>query len=250
MSHKKYDDNFVQSHIKINNMISTWPDKLNKKDVINFVNLNNAPMIFVPVISQNHIECISRNYFYCTRCEKWLKINQTIKDIKKHASIHVPDIFQKFSKQKKECLLDGEQEKIFIKNIVFFILFETNSFISIESPFLSNICSSLPNREKLTKILEKISKHIRNEIASELLHSSCNYITFDEWNDKKNRKFLGITVRAYIEGQYKDYFLDLIQLFEETNDATILSNVIIQSLLKYKDLGNICRTRKYLSDIK
>lgn len=109
-------------------------------------------MIFVPVVNNDMKECISKTHFYCTICEKWLKINQTVKDIRKNASVYAPDIFQNYTKQKKDNFLDGEHEKIFIKNIICFILFETNSFLSVESPFLSNICRSLLNREKLVTV--------------------------------------------------------------------------------------------------
>lgn len=56
--------------------------------------------------------------------------------------------------------------------------------------------------------------------------SSVNSITFDEWNSKRNQKFLGITIRALIDGNYKDFFLDLVRLNYETNDSHILSDVI------------------------
>lgn len=40
-------------------------------------------------------------------------------------------------------------------------------------------------------------------------------------------------MRSYIFGDYQDFFLDLQQLYEEINDAQVLSDVIKKSLKKY-----------------
>ena len=34
--------------------------------------LKNATMIFVPVISKNNIKVISKEYFHCSKCKRWL----------------------------------------------------------------------------------------------------------------------------------------------------------------------------------
>lgn len=86
------------------------------------------------------------------------------------------------------------------------------------------------SKEKLVLALSNISKYTRQEIKSNLLYSSANYITFDQWTDHKNREFLSLTIRAYIKKKYSDYFLDLIQLTSEKNDARKLANEIINSL--------------------
>lgn len=74
--------------------------------------------------------------------------------------------------------------------------FGCGSFNLIESSFLDNISDMVPKKEQIVVALENISKDTQNDITQLLMLSSINSITFDYWNDKKNRKFLGITIRA------------------------------------------------------
>ena len=74
---------------------------------------------------------------------------------------------------------------------------------------------------------------LQKEIKNILTCSSCNCITFDEWKDMKNRKYLGLNVRSFIDGSYRDFLLDFLRLNEERNDAQVLSRKIKTSLLNY-----------------
>lgn len=225
-----YDSHFVDSFFNIIDYIDTWPNNLQKEDISKFVNFVDANMLFIPVFKKEGKEKISRKIYYCSICKKWLKISDSIKHIKQHAAIHVPNIF---TKETQNLSFSQEQKKIFLKNITAFILFENNSFKSIESKFLKNITNELPSREKITIALSNIAKFTRNEIKSQLAISSANYLTFDQWSDPKNREYLGITIRSYIHGKYYDFFLDLIYLYSEVNSADILSNSITASLKNY-----------------
>ena len=212
---QRFEKHFTECYLDVKSLIKDWPTDLNKDDVIKFVSYNDANMIFVPIIMFNEQEVISRNYYYCSICKKWNKISDSIKNIKRHAFIHLPELFQKNTEQQNSKFLNENQEKNFLKNIVAFILFETNSFRLIESQFLKNISTKMISKEKLVLALSNISKYTRQEIKSNLLYSSANYITFDQWTDHKNREFLLLTIRAYIKKTYSDYFLDLIQLTSE-----------------------------------
>lgn len=103
-------------------------------------------------------------------------------------------------------LLTKEQDDKYVKNTIGYILFETEDFASIESHFLTSISKNLPNRKKLMIVLKKIARLTQKEINSQLVLLASNYLTFDEWTDSKQRKFLGITIRAFIEENYKDFF--------------------------------------------
>ena len=96
--------------------------------------------------------------------------------------------------------------KKIVKNMVGFILLDTDTFQTIENTFLNNITEDLPTKSKLIEILNNFSKMIQKEIKQLLLISSCNCLSFDEWSDLKNRKFLGITIRSLIDGMYCDFF--------------------------------------------
>lgn len=115
-----------------------------------------------------------------------------------------------------------------------FVLFDAGSFQLIESQFLSNISDAIPKREKIATASENISKDTQNEITQILKFSSANSITFDEWTDKREKKYLGITIRSFIISDYSDYFLDLIRLASEINDSTVHSNEILKCLLHYQ----------------
>ena len=233
MIKKTYENNFVEPSIHIGDYIETWPDTLDNKDVTRFVNLKNATMIFVPVFSKNNTEAISKEYFYCSKCKRWLKIFSSVKNIKRHAGIHLPEVFRDCTKSDKPSTFSEEREKKIVKNMVGFILLDTNTFQTIENTFLNNITEDLPTKSKLIEILNNFSKMIQKEIKQLLLISSCNCLSFDEWSDLKNRKFLGITIRSLIDGMYCDFFLDFIHLSEEVNDAEVLSAKIRKSLCQY-----------------
>lgn len=229
---RTYESHFTDSFINIKDFIDAWTDDIKKDDVIKFVNYIDANMLFIPVTKEDGKTKISRKVYYCSECKKWLKICDSIKNIKQHASLHVSTIFKKETQGKTDISTD-KQKKVFIKNIVAFVLFENNSFKSIESSFLKNISNDIPNRQQLTKILTKVANFTRGEIKNTLLNSTANYLTFDEWTDSRNRSYLGITIRSYIDKKYHDFFLDLIYLYSEINCADLLSTEIKKSLKMY-----------------
>lgn len=92
----------------------------------------------------------------------------------------------------------------------------------IESIFLSNISKNVSNRKKLLVSLENITRGTQKEIKNIIQSSSCNCLSFDEWTDLKNRPFLGIKVKRFICGNYRDFLLDFIHLSEEINDSKVL----------------------------
>lgn len=226
MTHS-YESHFVKANFNIEDFIQEWPNELQKND------FRDANMIFVPCNIVNGKEVISRKNYYCSVCKKWLKICDSIKQIKNHASIHVPEIFKKTTNKDNTILSDEEKKQRFIQNITAFILLETNSFCSIESPFLKKLSDDIPSREKIIQALTNVSNYVRNKIKTYIATSSANYLTFDQWTDPRNREYLGITIRTYISGIYYDFFLDLIYLYAEINDSDVLSKEIINSLNQY-----------------
>ena len=68
------------------------------------------------------------------------------------------------------------------------MLFDTNPFQSIESEFLSIISPDIPYRQKITAVLEILSRVTRDQINSKLIISSTNYIIFNCWTSYRNRE--------------------------------------------------------------
>ena len=114
-----------------------------------------------------------------------MKINGTIKDIKKHAAIHVSEHFKQCTKNKNQQNLTIEQENDFVKNTIGFILFETEDFASIESPFLTSISKKLPNRKKSLIALKNLARQTQKEIATQLASSSRIDQSFGKWQHYK-----------------------------------------------------------------
>lgn len=136
------------------------------------------------------------------------KTFESVKNIKRHVGIHDPDTFKHLTEKKNSFsnFLTEDQQNRLIKNLIGFILFDAGSFQLIESSFLENISLSIPKREKVVIALENISKDTQNEIMHLIQLSSANSITFNEWTDKRERKYLGITIRSLIDGTYQDFF--------------------------------------------
>lgn len=191
-------------------------------------------MIYIPVFNNDDKEIVSKNLFYCSMCEKWLQVSNSVKNIRRHAAVHLPQLFKNDSKDENtKTLLTRKQNDILSKNIVGFIIFEANSFSLLDSPFLTTVIENLPSKFKLLKALQKISDATQHEIKERLMLSSCSCLAFDEWTDHRNRPFLGVNMRALIHGEYQDFFLDFIHLSEETNDALVLAAKIKRTLGLY-----------------
>ena len=202
MSQSKYDKNFLKAILDPRDIIPIWT--INPDAVELWMNLKDASMIFVPCIDEH----ISRETFFCSICKKWFTIHNSVKNIKRHALIHSGTLQEKV-KQKNDFFSEN-QEKFLIEKMVSFIIFSTQTFQYSNDESLKKISNKLPNRNKITNILEKLAKATRDEIKSTILYSSSNSITFDGWTSKSNIPFFGITIRCLIDDEYKDFFLDLI----------------------------------------
>ena len=62
-------------------------------------------------------------------------------------------------------------------------------------------------------------------------YSSSNSITFDGWSSQNGNPYLGITIRTLIDYEFKDYFLNLVELSLE--DAANISTKVFFSLMEY-----------------
>lgn len=99
----------------------------------------------------------------------------------------------------------------------------TQCFQFVEDKSLQALTSKLPCRKYITEILDKISNATINEIKSRLTYLSSNYITFDGWTSKSNIPYLGITIRSLIGDEYYDYFLSLIEITTENQNALYIA---------------------------
>lgn len=208
-------------------MINNWV--IDKNLIQSWLNLKDAPMIFVPKINDH----ASHEKFFCTICKKWLSITNSVKNIKRHVKTHDKNFNYIPSKIKKNELFSNSQEKMIIEKIVNFIIFSTHTFQYTENSFLRSLSQNLPDRNKITKILSKISDLTIKEIKSNILYSCSNSITFDQWTSMANVPYLGITIRCLIDLEYKDYFLGLNELTSENLSADNLAIEVANTLKNY-----------------
>lgn len=229
MKTKGYESHFQNAFYDLKEIIDEW--KVDETAVQSWMNLKGANMIFVPKLNGG----ISKSTFFCTLCRKWLSINGSVRNICRHANIHIPDIMNSHKKTKasKEMIFTGKQEEFIITQIISFILLSTQTFQYTDNEFLKKISEKLPNRKRITNILETIAKSTNEQIKSSLVYSSSNSITFDGWTSKGNMPYIGITVRALIGNDYKDFFLDLIDIENIDQSSKILALNISQSLENY-----------------
>lgn len=108
MKQNKYDSNFIVAFLDPSDMINNWV--IDKNLIQSWLNLKDAPMIFVPKINDH----ASHEKFFCTICKKWLSITNSVKNIKRHVKTHdknfnyIPSKIKKnelFSKQIKMKIL-------------------------------------------------------------------------------------------------------------------------------------------------
>ena len=171
---KKYEKHFKKSIINIKDIINNWPEHINVDEITEFYTLKKADMIFIPLFIKDGKFILSRDDYYCTICGKWNKIANSVKNIKRHASIHLPEVFEKYVGKKNIAVMNDNQEKNFIRNIICFVLFDADAFVAIESQFLKNLTGTLPSRKKLMLVLKNISKQTQKDIASILSFSTIN----------------------------------------------------------------------------
>lgn len=227
MKQAKYDSNFIVAFLDPSDMIQHWV--IDKNSIQSWLNLKDAPMIFVPKINDH----ASHEKFFCSICKKWLSITNSVKNIKRHVIIHDKNFNYTPNRLKKNDFFSNSQEQMIIEKIVNFIIFNTQTFQYTENSFLRSLSQKLPDRNKITKILSKIANLTIQEIKSNIIYSSSNSITFDQWTSNANIPYLGITIRCLIESEYKDYFLGLIEITSENLSADNLAIEVSKALETY-----------------
>ena len=130
-----------------------------------------APMIFAPIDSKN---CLSHDFFYCAKCEKFLKTHNTFSNIKKHAAIHVQSIRNEMINKKKARFLvvpkhtikfTEEQHQFIAQKITKFVILGGLSFRKIEEESLDELSPFLPSRQDLKDLVEIVGQSTMEEIS-------------------------------------------------------------------------------------
>ena len=91
----------------------------------------------------------------------------------------------------------------------------------------------IPDRKQIAQHVIKIAKKTREEIKKELEHATSIYIAFDEWQDSKSRRYIGLTARALINTEYNFYVLALRPLYDIHASSEVYASIIRSILSSY-----------------
>lgn len=151
----KYSDHFEYSTYDPRDTITEWSIKPDNID--SWMTVKDVNFIFVPVIQNK----ISKLDFYCTIYKCWLKIINSFRNIKRHICVYKPEYNDENDENalEKITFFTKIQEKTIAKNIILFILFNTQTFQYVENKYLKELTTELPDRKGITKILEKNIMH-------------------------------------------------------------------------------------------
>ena len=202
---------------------------------------DKIPEILVP----SYDEIMSRESFYCAHCNTVLCLANTVSNIIRHAGIHYPElrkkkqqkIANKYLEQSNEVVFSDEQMKFIANQIIRLIMLSSLPFRLVESEEFSSFSNFLPNRKEMSDLTEHVGGQVQEKVKEVLKEASAVYLSFDEWSDIQNNSFLGITSRALIGAEYKDFILGLKHCTQKS-DAEYINTIIQDTIISY-DIQNV-----------
>ena len=220
--------------INIENFVDPpTPSLQNGEKIVKYMKLKSNPEILIPMIidSENKIKY---PIFFCSKCNKWLRISTTISNIFSHIKRSHNKVIQESRNIVVENNKNGMENNI--KNIIYhlkaFIILNGYPFSTIEDEDLNAICE-LQSRTSLVRSIEELSKLTQQKIRIILESASIISIAVDEWQDRAKRRYLGVTASSIIERQYRIFTLAHRPMVEEHCKAGIIRKYLLQILNEY-----------------
>ena len=174
---------------------------------------------------------------YCDDCRKWIFKSTTISNILKHASIHSEYWKTKYVERKSSSInssITVRQNQSAADALTRFWLLTGLPFHLIEDEELADVSQFIPNRKVIKKTLLEMAEKTQEAIKKELNLSSAISMAFDEWEDSKARRYLGVTCRALIALEFRSYVLALHPLYDQHLSGQVLHNIIKEILDNYE----------------
>ena len=184
------------------------------------------------VIDQDGNEQRDYTFFYCSQCQKWLKMSNTVGNVQSHIKALHPNLLP---------IPDSPSltPKEVIRNAQKFILLNGLPFSYVEDKYFSALCPGIGSRKKISILCEQKAKIVKEEIKRQLRSASNIWLTFDEWTDPQMQSYLGITVLCMIGNNYLSFCISHKPLITQEKESGFLASVINEALDFYSIEGKV-----------
>ena len=185
----------------------------------------DASFIGIPIVSPNDINSVYSTWFYCNKCNKWLKLSGTIGNIRSHLRNVHPEVQQ----------IEHTQISSFGRAQLFreFCLITGLPFRIIDHPIIQKLFPEIGNRHDLSNLCTDVSGKIQNYLKVKLQSALHISIAMDEWTDQCNRRYLGIQAICIFRDAYEILTLAQTPILEVNASASVLSSILKKNLKKY-----------------
>ena len=223
--------------IHIENFID--PPRPNLKDgvtILKYMEFVDDSSILAPMLitSQNKI---IYEIFYCSKCEKWLKISTTITNVYNHINKKHCKKVVSIPNPNESSLPNRDEMENNIKNIDYrlkaFVILNGYPFSDIEDEDLNSICN-LSSRASLVRTVETLALQTKQKIRCILESASIISIAVDEWQDRMKRRYLGVTAAAIVERQIRIFTLAHRPMREQHCTAEVIRKYLYEILNEYR----------------
>lgn len=185
----------------------------------------DASFISIPVISPHDSNSVYSNRFYCSECNKWLKMSGTIGNIRSHLKcVHMETM-----QQTQENISSFERIQLFKQ----FCLITGLPFRTIDHPIIQKLFPGIGNRIDLSHFCSEVSSKIRNYLKIKLQSALYIAIAIDEWSDQSNRRYLGMQGICIFQDAYEIVTLAQTPIFELNANANVISSIVKKNLKRY-----------------
>ena len=165
--------------------------------------------------------------FYCAGCRCWKKISSTFHHVRAHYSSSIHNL----DPERSKFTVSPAKNQQIRTSLVHLFAVQGLSFSTIDSPDLQSLCSGLPHRKSLSRIIKKMGEMITDKVRCLLSGSKRVTISFDEWTDRVNRRFLGINSTTWLNGGLQKFCLRVENLDCVMQDSDHVNGGMISQIV-------------------
>ena len=191
----------------------------------------DLPDCFLPILEDG---MVVTSQFFCRGCNEWREVSGTFHHIVDHFKIgkHSEETFEKSHQ------MSIQKNRMIRNSLIWLIASHGLSFSIADSLELQSICTGLPHRHSLRAIILKISERMKDDIKQILSRAHRLEISFDEWSDRVQRRFLGLNCVSWMGHELGRFFLkcenlDMVMKESDHLTAEMIKTVVLNALDEY-----------------